>query len=107
VKRGDVVVCALAGDYGKPRPAVIVQSDLFNPTHASIIVCPVTSHLVNASLFRLDIPADSDTGLVKESQVMVDKMTAIRADRIQSRIGSLNTKQQAEIDKGLKTWLGL
>jgi len=107
VKRGDVVVCTLAGDYGKPRPAVIVQSDLFNPTHASIIVCPVTSHLVNASLFRLDIPADSGTGLVKKSQVMVDKMTAIRADRIKNRIGSLNAKQQAEIDKGLKTWLGL
>jgi len=107
MKRGDVVVCVLAGDYGKPRPAVIVQSDLFNPTHASIIVCPVTSHLVNASLFRLDIPADSDSGLVKESQVMVDKMTAIRADRIQSRIGSLNTTQQVEVDKSLKIWLGL
>jgi len=81
-----MVVCALAGDYGKPRPAVVVQSDLFNPTHASVVVCLVTSHLVDAPLFRLDVPADSDTGLVKESQVMVDKITAIRADRIQSCI---------------------
>ena len=35
-RRGDVVICVLSGDYGKPRPAVVVQSDLFNPTHASI-----------------------------------------------------------------------
>ena len=30
IKRGDIVTCALSGDYGKPRPAVVVQSDLFN-----------------------------------------------------------------------------
>ncbi|MDX8409270.1 MAG: type II toxin-antitoxin system PemK/MazF family toxin [Mariprofundales bacterium] len=67
MKRGDVVVCALAGDYGKPRPAVVVQSDLFNPTHASIVVCPITSHLVEAPLFRINIPANSKTGLKKPS----------------------------------------
>jgi len=107
VKRGDVVVCALAGDYGKPRPAVIVQSDLFNPTHASVVVCPVTSHLINAPLFRLNLPQSAETGLLKDSQIMVDKMTAIRTDRIQNQIGSLNNKQRLEMDKGLKTWLGL
>ena len=32
IKRGDIVTCALSGDYGKPRPAVVVQSDLFNKT---------------------------------------------------------------------------
>jgi len=107
MKRGDVVTCALAGDYGKPRPAVIIQSDLFNPTHASIVVCPVTSHIVNAPLFRVDIPCDSKTGLKKESQIMVDKLTAIRADRIKNSIGSLNIKQRAELDKAVKLWLGI
>lgn len=38
-QRGEIVVCVLSGDYGKPRPAVVVQSDLFNPTHASITNC--------------------------------------------------------------------
>ena len=107
MKRGDVVVCALAGDYGKPRPAVIIQSDLFNPTHASIVVCPVTSHIVNAPLFRINIPSDSKTGLKRDSQVMVDKLTAIRADRIEHCIGSLDAKQKAEIDRAVKLWLGL
>ena len=53
MRRGDIVICVLASDHGKPRPAVIVQSDLFNETHDSISVCPITTHLVEAPLFRL------------------------------------------------------
>ena len=41
MERGDIIICVLNGDYGKPRPAVVIQSDLFNPTHASITVCPI------------------------------------------------------------------
>lgn len=29
MRRGDIVTIALQGDYGKPRPALIIQSDLF------------------------------------------------------------------------------
>jgi len=105
MKRGDVVVCAMSGDYGKPRPAVIIQSDLFNPTHASIVVCPITSHIVEAPLFRIDIPSNSETGLKKNSQVMVDKLTAIRVDRIESSIGSLGIKQREALDKAVRLWL--
>ena len=44
MKRGTIVVVAAPGAYtGKPRPAVVVQSDLFNPTHASLTICPITS----------------------------------------------------------------
>jgi len=107
VKRGDIVVCALAGDYGKPRPAVVVQSDLFNPTHASIVVCPITSHCIDTPLFRLPLSAGSKTGLGKASQIMVDKLTAIKSDRIKEHIGGLTSKQRLELDKALKLWLGL
>jgi len=107
VKRGDIVICALAGDYGKPRPAVVVQSDLFNPTHASVVVCPITSLIVDAPLFRLPLPANSKTGLGKDSRIMVDKIAAIKADRVKERIGALNARQRVELDKALRLWLGL
>jgi PemK-like, MazF-like toxin of type II toxin-antitoxin system len=55
VKRGDLVVVALPGDYGKPRPALVVQSDLFNDAHASITVAPVSSTIVNTPLFRVTV----------------------------------------------------
>ena len=52
MRRGDVVTVATSGDYGKPRPAVIVQTDAFPESHASIVVCPMTSELVVAPDFR-------------------------------------------------------
>lgn len=64
MKRGDIVLAVARGDYGKPRPAVVVQSDLFNSTHASLIVCLLTSELVDAPLFRLTIPPSPTNGLV-------------------------------------------
>lgn len=105
--RGDVVVCALPGDYGKPRPAVVVQSDLFNETHASVAVCPVTSMIVDAPLFRIAIEPDADNGLRAPSQVMVDKITALRSDRVKSVIGRLANAQLGRIDDALRMWLGL
>jgi mRNA interferase MazF len=51
VRRGDVVIIAMQGDYGKPRPALVIQSDLFNDTHSSITVAPVTSTIVDAHCF--------------------------------------------------------
>jgi mRNA interferase MazF len=55
VQRGNRVVCALKGDHGNARPAVVIQSDLFNATHASVVVCPITPHLVETPLFRLQL----------------------------------------------------
>ena len=63
LKRGDVVVVALAGDYGKPRPALVIQSDLFNETHASVTIVPLTSTLVDAPIFRLSVEPSRANGL--------------------------------------------
>ena len=107
MKRGDVVLCCISGDYGKPRPAVIVQSDLFNETHASIVVCPITSHLIDAPLFRLHFAATKKNGLLKSSQIMVDKLCAIKRDKITEKIGALTLKEQETITNALKLWLNL
>lgn len=50
LRRGDVVTVAASGDFGKPRPAVVVQSDVFPYEHASVIVCQMTSTLVDAPI---------------------------------------------------------
>ena len=82
MKRGDVVVVALPGDYGKPRPALIIQSDLFNETHASITVVPVTSTIVDAPLLRLTVEPSRGNGLRSLSQLMIDKVTTVSRTRI-------------------------
>ena len=45
MRRGDVVTVAPADDYGKPRPAAIVQTDARPEAHASVVVCQMTSDL--------------------------------------------------------------
>ena len=107
MKRGDVVICAVSGDYCKPRPAVVLQSDLFNPTHASIVVCPITSHLVDAPLFRLQLEPSQRNGLLASSQIMVDKLIAIKVDEIHAVIGDLVSEEIQKLDSAVKLWLGL
>ena len=107
IKRGDVVICAAPGDYGKPTPAVVVQSDLFNGTHSSVAVCLITTHLQDAPLFRIPVPAGRMTGLKLESQVMVDKVIAIPRNKITGRAGALAAGPLKEIDNALRLWLDL
>jgi mRNA interferase MazF len=107
MKRGDVVICAAPGDYGKPRPAVVVQSDLFNGTHSSVVVCLITSNVVEAPLFRIPVPAGRATGLKVESQAMVDKVIAIPRYKITGRVGALSVGALKEVDRALRLWLEL
>lgn len=107
MNRGDIVVSAAPGDYGKPRPSVVVQSDLFNASHASIVICPITSHLVEAPLFRLTIRPAPENGLKSESQIMIDKVMALKRERIGKRIGRLSTAEMAQVDRALRLWVDL
>jgi mRNA interferase MazF len=104
--RGDVVIVAAPGDYGKPRPAVIVQSNALPESHASVVICPMTSELVEAD-FRITIEAGLETGLRVRSQVMADKPVAVRRGRIGPRVGSLSAADIARLNVALALVMGL
>lgn len=105
MQRGDVVVCVQSGDYGKPRPAVVVQSDLFNETHDSITICPITTHIHEATLFRILLTPNKSNGLKTASQIMVDKITSVRRNRIHQTVGALSKDQLNKLDKAVSFWL--
>jgi mRNA interferase MazF len=107
MKRGDVVIVAAAGDYGKPRPAVIVQSDAFPATHASLIVCQMTSELADAPDFRITIEPESGNGLRVRSQIMADKPVTVRRERIGQTIGRLTAADVRRLDVALAFVMGL
>jgi mRNA interferase MazF len=106
-QRGDLVTCALPGEFGKPRPAIVVQADLFNATHASVTVCPVTSHLLEAPLFRVAIKAGGNSGLKIDSEAMTDKLATVSLARVRAVIGHLEPDDLARIDAAVLQWLGL
>lgn len=107
MKRGDIVIVSAPGDYGKPRPAVIVQADLFNDTHASIAVCLLTTDIQDAPLFRIEIEPSAGTGLKERSQVMVDKIVAMRSQRLGKRVGKVDHDTLIRINRSLALFLGL
>jgi len=107
MKRGDLVIVSAPGDYGKPRPAVIIQSDIFNETHASIVVCLVTSDRQDAPLFRIDVQPSETTGLKMASQIMVDKIVALRRERIDQHIGRINDETLIRLNRSLALFIGL
>jgi mRNA interferase MazF len=105
VRRGDFVKVVTPGSYGKPRPAVIIQSDLFNQ-HPSISVLPLSSELRNAPLFRVRIEPTSMNGLDKLSEVMVDKIQTIPMERIGGEIGRASDEEMLTINRALAIFLG-
>ncbi len=108
MKRGGIVVVAARGaSTGKPRPAVVLQSDLFNPTHASVTICPITSDCVDAPLFRLPLPPGTRTGLRAASQVMVDTIVSVPRAAITEEIGECDAGELESLEAGLRRWLQL
>ena len=106
--RGDVVVVATRGAYtSKPRPAVVVQSDDFNETHASITICPITSDVVDAPLFRVSLPAGQRTGLDTPSQAMVDKIVSVPREAIDKTIGRCGSVEMDSLGDALRRWLSI
>ncbi len=107
MRRGDIVTVAVNCDYGKPRPAVVVQSDALPEAHASVIVCQMTSILIVGSAFRVDVKSKAANGLSADSQIMVDKPVTVRSDRIGTLIGRLSLPEIASLNAALALVLGL
>jgi mRNA interferase MazF len=106
VKRGDVITVALQGDFGKPRPALVIQSDLFQD-HPSITLLPITSESVDTPLFRLNLPANTRNGLRKDSQIMVDKSQTVSRARLGPVLGHLSREEMQYVDRALAVFLGV
>lgn len=107
VERGDIVLCVLSGDFGKPRPAVVVQSNLFNSTHTSVTLCPLTTHLLDAPLFRLSLVPSAANGLKHPSQIMIDKISSLKTNKIREKVGRLSLTQLNTLNQALTLWLDL
>lgn len=106
MKRGDLVTIALPGSYGKPRPALIIQSDLFDE-HPSITVLPVTGELRETPLFRVSVDADEESGLRKRWQVMIDKVQTVPREKIGETFGRLDDTTMLAVTRALSLFLGI
>ena len=106
MNRGDLITVALPGDSGKPRPALVIQSDLFED-HATVTVLPVTTAATDAPLFRLPVEPSPDNGLRRPSFVMVDKAMSIRSEKLGAPFGRLAETDMIRVNRALALFLGI
>jgi mRNA interferase MazF len=107
LKRGDIVTIAAPGEYGKPRPALVIQADVFNENHSSVTVAPLTSTIVDAPLFRITLDPTRQNGLNRVSQIMVDKVLTLPREKIGKRVGRLGNTLMIRVGRALSVWLGM
>ena len=105
MKRGDLATIALQGAYGKPRPALVVQSDLF-ATHPSVTIVPVTSELRETPLFRIEIKPTPENGLQHLSQAMIDKIQTVPCEKVGDVFGRVDDTTMLTVNRALAVWLG-
>lgn len=105
VKRGDLVTVTLQGAYGKPSPAVVIQSNLF-AEHPSVTLLPLTSELVDAPLIRIRVEPSAKNGLQKPSQIMVDKTSTLPRTKISESFGRMEDETMLAVTRALTLFLG-
>jgi len=105
--RGDVILMAdrAGGDFAGKRPGVVVQSDRF-ALLAAVLACPLTSHAETASVLQAPVRLGADLPLSGPSGVMVDKLAAIRRDRVRPAFGRLHPSEMTALERSLALVLG-
>jgi mRNA interferase MazF len=106
MRRGDLVTVAAPGDYGKPRPALVIQSDLFDDV-PSVTLCLVTSTLRETPLFRITVDPPPENGLQRISQIQVDKVTTVARERVGGVIGRLDDAAMLKVNRSLAVFIGI
>ena len=107
MKRGDVVLVVVPSELGRPRPGVIVQADEFNRDLSTVFICPISSDVQERLPLRPIIEAEPSNGLRLRSQIMTDKMIALRQDRVRRIIGHIDSETSEQLDRALLVVLGL
>lgn len=104
--RGELVTIAVQGDFGKPRPALVIQAEQFS-AHSSVTVLPITSTLVDAPLLRVTVNPTDENGLQMSFQVMVDKAMTVRREKIGRAFGHIDADTLVEVERCLAVFVGI
>ena len=106
MKRGDLVTIAGQGDFGKPRPALVVQSDLY-ANHPTVTVLALSSDLKEAPMLRVTVEPNEQNGLRARSQVMIDKAFTYRREKFGEVFGQLDDATMVEINRFMAVFFGI
>jgi mRNA interferase MazF len=104
--RGDLVTVAMQGDFGKPRPALVIQSDLFIESAQTVTVLLLTSKILSTPIFRITVTPDEENGLRTACQIQIDKIVTVRKEKLGPIFGKINNSLLIIVNRYLAIFLG-
>jgi len=111
IKRGDIVLVNLdpvvGSEQGKTRPALVIQNDIGNAYSPTTIVAPITSKVFSKE-FPTNVQATpADSGLERDSTIMLNQIRTIDKSRIAKKIGKLSAELMKKVNFAIKASVGL
>ena len=111
VKRGEIYYADLSpvvgSEQGGIRPVLIVQNDVGNKFSPTVIAAAITSQKEKAKLpTHIRVNAD-DSGLAKDSIVLLEQVRTIDKQRLKEKMGRLDDASMGLIDQALSVSFGL
>ena len=107
MNRGDLVTVALQGEHGKPRPALVIQSDLGGSLTSTLTVALLTSTALDIPLIRVPVEPSDTNGLRTRSFVMVDQIFSASPRRFGDIFGRLDDAEMLAVNRALVLFLGI
>ena len=104
MNRGELWTVSGGVYAAKPRPALIIQDNLFSATE-SVVVIPLTTTVADVTISRIAIP--TTTGIAQPSYAMIDKIITVRRSTLGQRVGRVSAALMADIERSLMVFLGL
>lgn len=83
----------------------MVQSELFEDT-GSVVVCLLTTQQTGAPLLRIPVASGPTSGLASPSHIAVEKITAIRRERVAQTLGRISDEEILALNRSLAVFLG-
>ena len=107
MRRGDLITVALQGEHGKPRPALVIQSDLFAQLTSTVTVALLTSTALDVPLIRVPLEPSKTNGLRTRSYVMIDQIFSARTRRVGRVFGRLSDTDLLAVNRALALFIGV
>jgi len=94
-------------ETGKIRPVLVVQTDLLNKIHSSVIICPITTKVkIDSTVLRIHLKK-GEAKLKENCDIMIDQVRAIDAKRLVNKIGKISIEKSILVKKNLKIILDI
>ena len=111
IRRGDIYYADLSpvvgSEQGGVRPVLIVQNDVGNRFSPTVIAAAITSQQTKANLPTHITLNAVDSGLARDSIVLLEQVRTLDKHRLKERMGRLDDNSMDQVDHALSISFGL